>query len=181
MKRFLMGPNDLIFVAKPDALRRGLTGQIRRELRKGGFHVLFESEMRLGREDVKALYQDSFRRDYPKGEEDERAEKHIAFWISATSHAYLVRHGEVCKPDLFEIAKMLRGEEWISYRCSKESIRFRLRNTDFDHYSPEFTVDGFLVGPVPENVIHATLNEGELERTFGIFFGRIAEASNLFK
>ncbi|MEW6749023.1 MAG: radical SAM protein [Candidatus Micrarchaeota archaeon] len=158
-----------IFVSKPDAVKRGLVEPIRREIRRSGFVVLAERELKLQEHHVRKFYQNSFRRDYPGGELDERGRKTIDYMTSGPSHAYLVAHPSKGRPEILEMARKLRGDAWVPDRCALESIRYRFRDTQFDGYSPSFE-DGFLSTPYPENVIHCVTDECELNITFGIYF-----------
>jgi radical SAM superfamily enzyme YgiQ (UPF0313 family)/nucleoside diphosphate kinase len=169
---FPLDLNTNIFVIKPDGVKRNLESKIEQMLHNSDFIFMKKIIKKLTREEAKKLYSTSFRRDYPLGENDIRAEKHIEYIISGKYIAYLVRHKNIQKPKLFEYCKKIRGENWLPILCNENSIRFVLRDKKYDSYKPIFE-NGFLLNEVLQNVIHTCLSDIELENAFSIFFNEL--------
>lgn len=159
-----------IFMIKPDGFKRNLESPIIEMLRRFGFSVLCRKEKILSKDEIKRIYQTTFERDYPEGVNDPRANKHINSLQSAPCIGFLVRHKTLTRPNLYEYSKKIRGESWLPIKCSIDSIRYQLRNFDFDNYQPIYSEDRFLLNQVPENVIHASLTDEELENIYHVFF-----------
>jgi len=159
-----------IFMIKPDGVKRNLESNILKILRGLGFMVLCKKEKMLSKDDVKLIYKTTFVRDYPNGEDDPRADKHIQFMRSGPCIGMLVRHNKLTRPELYNYSKGVRGESWLPIKCSKDSIRYKLRNEEFDNYIPQYSEDKYLMNQVPENILHASLSDEELANLYNVFF-----------
>jgi radical SAM superfamily enzyme YgiQ (UPF0313 family)/nucleoside diphosphate kinase len=173
---FPIGKRDGIFVVKPDGVNRDLERAIESELKQRGFNVLYKQNLKLSRDDVKLLYRSSFRRDYPLGENDPRAEMHIDFMTSGCVTAFLVTYSHCLSVDFFDYCKLVRGSSWIAQDCEASSLRYIFKNADFDNYEAVFE-DGYLVSGIPENVIHAALSYEEMVCAFEVFFSHLVRSS----
>jgi nucleoside diphosphate kinase len=168
-KDLLIDKKTIIFVLKPDAVERNLLKDVLDILLSAGFEELCCVIRNLTKDDVKLLYKETFEKEYPLGVEDPRTQKHIEHMTSGSCIALLLRHKRWKKPDLYMFCRKLRGEDWIPVRCSPTSIRYRLRDTSYDKFVPEFC-NGFIVSDLPHSIVHATLNDNEFINAFTVFF-----------
>lgn len=166
---FPIGENNILFMLKPDAIKRNLEERIRKELIDLDFSIISENKKILSSDEVKLLYQESFRRDFPKGENDDRAKIFIDYYLNSPVLALNVVHRYIKKPELFNFAKQVRGDNWIPSKSNKNSIRYKFRDLSQDNLIPKFE-DGYLKGPIPGNILHTTLNDTELKNAYSIFF-----------
>jgi|GEM_PF-251410 len=169
----MLNPRINIFMLKPDGVSRGLDDIIKKELIKSGFRILAFEKKNLTTEEIKKLYLTSFRRDYPLGENDERAIPHIEFMQKNASLAFLVEHPTLEKEELYLQSRKLRGDTWLPWKCNPESIRFRYFSGDI--IEPIFNSNMHLLTPPPNNVIHATLSDEEFDNAFEVFFKNITD------